>query len=149
MGGPGAAMTAHKGLGIWDSGFAFALVCVCAVLATAAAADSTVRDKVYSQDQAKGGKTTYDNKCASCHDGGTMGPELWGTSFLESWDGKTVGTFFERIKSTMPEDSPGTLTEAELLNVIAYVIQTNGFPAGDAAMRNESALATMTFVRNK
>jgi hypothetical protein len=111
--------------------------------------DKTVRDKVYSLDQAKGGKPTYDNKCASCHDGGTMGPELWGDSFLTTWDGKTVATFYERIQTTMPEDSPGTLTETELLNVIAYVLQTNGFPAGDAAMQNGSALATMKFVRNK
>ena len=114
-----------------------------------AAADTTVRDRVYTQEQARAGKAVYDAKCASCHDGGTMGPELWGAPFLESWDGKTVGTFFERIKTTMPEDAPGSLSESEILNVIGYVLQTNGFPAGDAAMQNGSALATMKFVRNK
>jgi mono/diheme cytochrome c family protein len=137
MGCVGAAMKIRALLIVWT----------CALVTVAA--DSTVRDKVYAPDQAKAGKTTYDNKCASCHDGGTMGPELWGAPFLESWDGKTVGTFFERIKSTMPEDSPGTLTESEILNVIAYVLQTNGFPAGDTAMQNGSALAAMKFVRNK
>jgi S-disulfanyl-L-cysteine oxidoreductase SoxD len=138
MGGPGTAVKIRALLIMWTL-----------ALATAAAADSTVRDKVYSLDQAKGGKTTYDDRCASCHDGGTMGPELWGDSFLTSWDGKTVATFYERIKTTMPEDSPGTLTETEILNLIAYVLQTNGFAAGDAAMQNGSALATMKFVRNK
>ena len=31
----------------------------------------------------------------------------------------------------MPEDAPGSLSEKEVLDIIAYVIQTNGFPAGD------------------
>jgi mono/diheme cytochrome c family protein len=115
----------------------------------AALQESTVRDKVFSADQAKAGKATYDAKCAGCHDGGAMGPELWGDPFLTSWENKSVGTFFERIKTTMPEDSPGSLTESEILNVIAYVLQTNGFAAGDTAMQNGSALAAMKFVRNK
>ncbi len=63
------------------------------VIAAAAAAASgqpaappaTVRDKVYSQEQAKRGRASYDGKCASCHDGCTMGPELWGDAFLTQW----------------------------------------------------------------
>src|SRR5262249_30818071 len=130
VGGPGPAMSIRTFLSLWTCALVFV------------AADSTVRDKVYSPDQSKAGKATYDAKCAGCHDGGAMGPELWGDPFLTSWENKTVGTFFERIKTTMPEDSPGSLSDAEILNVIAYVLQTNGFAAGDAAMQNGSALAT-------
>ena len=149
MGGPGAAMTVRG------------LLIVCAVAPVVAAAVSaqtpqtltgaatTVRDRVYSQEQAGRGKTTYDTKCASCHDGGTMGPELWGDPFLAEWDNKSVGAFFSRIKTTMPEDAAGSLSENEVLDVIAYVVQTNGFPAGEKGMRSESALATIKFVRNK
>src|SRR5438093_7709016 len=96
---------------------ALAIICVVVALVMAAVAsaqnspgaEATVRDGVYSAEQAKRGRTTYDTKCASCHDGGTMGPELWGDPFLSQWDGKTAGAFFSRIQTTMPEDAPGTL----------------------------------------
>src|SRR5919107_1355372 len=74
-----------------------------------APAETTVRDKVYSQEQSKRGRAAYDGKCASCHDGGTMGPELWGEAFLTQWENKDVASFFTRIQTTMPEDAPGTL----------------------------------------
>jgi S-disulfanyl-L-cysteine oxidoreductase SoxD len=111
--------------------------------------ETTVRDGVYNQEQAKRGRTTYDAKCASCHDGGTMGPELWGDPFLEQWENKYVRGFFTRIQTTMPEDAPGSMSEADVLDVIAYVIQTNGFPAGDKAIESASALATVKFVRRQ
>ena len=107
----------------------------------------TVRDRVYSDEQAGRGRTTYDARCASCHDGGTMGPELWGDPFLASWDSKPVSEFFTRIKTTMPEDAPGSVRENEILDVIAYVIKTNGFPAGEQSLQSESALASIKFVR--
>src|SRR6185503_17794131 len=72
---------------------------------------------------------SYDGKCASCHDGGTMGAELWGDPFLTQWENKDIASLFTRIQTTMPEDAPGTLAEKEVLDIIAYVIQTNGFPA--------------------
>jgi len=132
----------------------FLILCAAAPLAVAALSaqtpsgtPATVRDGVYSDDQAGRGKTTYDTKCASCHDGGTMGPELWGDPFLASWENKTAGDFFTRIKNTMPEDAPGSLSETETVDVIAYVIKTNGFPAGDNSMPNERALASIKFVR--
>src|SRR5262245_38096435 len=114
---------------------------------TAAAVDTTVRDRVYSEEQATRGRATYDTKCASCHDGGTMGPELWGDPFLTSWESKSAATFFERIKTTMPEDAPGSLSEKEIFDVIAYVIKTNGFPAGDKPLESANALTTIKFVR--
>ena len=76
-----------------------------------------------------------------------MGPELWGDQFLAQWDTKLVGAFFSRIQTTMPEDAPGTLGENDILDVVAYVLQTNGFPSGDKAIPNASALAAMKFVR--
>jgi mono/diheme cytochrome c family protein len=133
-----------------------AIVCALAPVVAAVAAgqtpsgtETTVRDGVFNQEQAKRGRTTYDTKCASCHDGGTMGPELWGDPFLAQWENKDVGAFFSRIQTTMPEDAPGSLSESDALDVVAYVLQTNGFPAGDKAIPNATALATMKFVRKK
>lgn len=111
--------------------------------------ETTVGDGVYNQEQAKRGRTAYDAKCASCHDGGTMGPELWGDAFQAQWENQYVRAFFNRIQTTMPEDAPGSMSENDVLDVIAYVLQTNGFPAGDKAIESASALASMKFVRKK
>jgi S-disulfanyl-L-cysteine oxidoreductase SoxD len=134
-----------------------AIGCVVPLLVAAAAAsgqspsspETTVRDGVYHPEQAQRGRTIYDTKCAACHDGGTMGPELWGEAFLAQWDSKSVGAFFTRIQTTMPEDAPGSLSEHDILDLVAYVLQTNGFQPGDSAIPNAGALATMTFVRKK
>jgi S-disulfanyl-L-cysteine oxidoreductase SoxD len=145
------AAKARAPVGRWLSYF---VLCTSYFIGAAAAAQSTttettVADRVYSADQAKRGRAGYDQKCASCHDGGTMGPELWGDAFLTAWENKTAGTFFKRIKDTMPEDAPGSLADPEVLDIIAYVIQTNGFPAGEKPLDSADALAAMKFVRKR
>ena len=125
------------------------VLAVVASAQTSSSTETTVRDGVFNQEQAQRGRTTYDAKCAACHDGGTMGPELWGEPFLAQWDNKYVGAFFSRIQTTMPEDTPGSLSENDVLDLVAYVLRTNGFPAGDTAIQSASALATMKFVLKK
>ena len=114
---------------------------------TPTSTDRTVRDGIYTAEQAKRGRTAYDTKCASCHDGGTMGPELWGDAFLASWDSKDLNALFNRIQTTMPEDAPGSLSESAALDIIAYVVQTNGFPPGDKAIQSAGALPLIRIVR--
>jgi cytochrome c5 len=123
------------------------LLAAAAAGASSSGGGTTVADRVYSADQAKRGRAVYDAKCASCHDGGTMGPELWGDSFLTAWENKTADTLFKRIKETMPEDAPGSVADPEVVDIIAYVIQTNGFPAGEKPLEGGDALGAITFVR--
>jgi mono/diheme cytochrome c family protein len=112
----------------------------------AAAGQTTVQDKVYSQAQARQGLAVYDKECASCHDGGTMGPELWGDAFVKEWKGRSVSALFDRIDQTMPAESPGTLSDQEVLDVIGYVLQQNGFPPGEKAIADVKSLAGVQFV---
>jgi mono/diheme cytochrome c family protein len=109
----------------------------------------TVRDGVYSEEQAKRGKTVYDTKCGACHDGSGMGPQLKDDAYLEDWQNKSVRALYSRVLSTMPENDPGSLTENEVLDVIAYLLQAHGFPAGGKALESASELDTLTFVRAK
>ena len=139
----GVAMRLHRNV------IAVTFAAAAAAASAQIPAETTVRDNVYSQEQSQRGRAAYDGKCASCHDGGTMGPELWGDPFLAQWENKPVGEFFTRIQTTMPEDGPGTLSDGEVLDIIAYVLQTNGFPAGDKAIESKNALAAMKFVRKK
>jgi mono/diheme cytochrome c family protein len=92
-----------------------------------------IRDGVYTADQALRGKSGYDGVCARCHGvplTGSQGngPTLKGPAFLAHWDSDTLGSLFVKIRDTMPQGAPGTLTDEVKLQILAYVLQQNGFP---------------------
>jgi hypothetical protein len=45
-----------------------------------------------------------------------------------------VASFFELLRTTMPNDDPGRLTADEYAAVIAYLLQLNGYPPGDRSL---------------
>lgn len=101
-------------------------------------ATKSVWDGVYTQDQAKAGQTEYANNCASCHgdqlNGGEMAPPLAGGDFMSNWTGLTVGDLFDRMKTTMPASNPGSLSSKTNVEILAYMLQMNSFPAGQSAL---------------
>jgi S-disulfanyl-L-cysteine oxidoreductase SoxD len=94
----------------------------------------------YTAEQAGRGQNVYVSKCSECHDGGIMGPELWGRDFLSAWDGKNVRSLFDAVKGTMPADTPGSLSERDALDVVAYILQENGQPAGESPLEADVPL---------
>ena len=102
---------------------------------TAAAATRTVWDGVYSKQQSGRGQTAYNSRCARCHGeallGGENSPALVEQDFLEKWNGKTVGSLVELIRTTMPSDGPGRLSRQQCTDIAAYLLSANNFPAGD------------------
>ena len=114
----------------------------------------TARDGVYTTAQAKRGEAVYRTGCAACH--GTMlegdiGPPLAGQSFLGVWDAQSLSDLFDKIRNTMPAETPGTLTRPQVADVVAYLLQANQFPAGrveldagDAALRQISLSSAAT-----
>jgi mono/diheme cytochrome c family protein len=114
-------------------------VLFCAVVAAAVAVsqDTTrsVWDGVYTADQAKRGESAYAANCASCHgdqlNGGEMAPPLAGGEFMSNWNGLTVGDLFERIRTTMPANTPGKLSRETNADITAFILAFNKFPAGD------------------
>ena len=118
--------------------FAFGLGAV-AVVAVAlpvpvAAQDRTVNDGVYTDQQATRGRTAYREQCAACHAadlfGGEMAPGLKGSGFIGGWSGATLWEFADFTNATMPQDAPGRLTARQLNDVIAFILQSNDYPAG-------------------
>jgi mono/diheme cytochrome c family protein len=80
----------------------------------------------YSADQASAGKQLYDSTCTHCHPSG----QLDGTTFSNSWKNRRLYDLYSLISNTMPEDRPGSLTDTQYVNVIAYLLQRNQVQSG-------------------
>jgi len=108
----------------------------------AGAASSTVWDAVYSKQQAGRGQAVYTSRCARCHGdallGGENAPALVDQDFLEKWNGKSLGSFVERIRITMPSDGPGKLSRQQCTDIAAYLLSANNFPAGDGDLTTDA-----------
>jgi mono/diheme cytochrome c family protein len=115
-------------------------------IAISNAADKTVLDGVYTPAQAKRGQTAYESKCASCHRsdlGGFSGPPLKGDLFMDRWREFRLHVLYDLVKSTMPADNPGSLSEAAYLDIQAYVLQANGIPPGTKELTPEAVASTL------
>ena len=113
-----------------------------------------VWDGVYSADQAAQGKSLYADKCATCHGaeltGGEMAPPLVGSTFMGDWVGQSADDLFTRIHSTMPANDPGSLSNVQASQVLAYILSVNQIPAGSAALpSDDAALAQIAITAEK
>ena len=95
----------------------------------------TVWDGVYSDEQAERGRTAYARHCASCHaadlSGSLEARPLAGARFMQDWSEDTVDTLYTRVRNLMPFDDPATLPDDIYLDSVAFILQYNGFPAGE------------------
>lgn len=95
----------------------------------------SVKDGVYTREQAARGQKDYDVFCASCHaadlsgtnSGDSGAPPLRGEKFMA---GSDANALFTLIRTNMPREAPAGLSDRQYLDVMAYLFQQNGFPAG-------------------
>ncbi|HXP84307.1 MAG TPA: c-type cytochrome [Bryobacteraceae bacterium] len=122
-----------------------ALVGVALAQAPVKPAAKTVLDGVYSAAQAQRGKATFDKECATCHAAtleGFSGPPLKGRIFMDRWREFNLDVLFENLRTTMPKDFPGTLTEAAYLDVLAYILEANEIPASPRELTVDAVKTT-------
>jgi mono/diheme cytochrome c family protein len=128
------------------AGVSILAVAAFAIGAAVLAEDTTrsVWDGVYTEAQAKRGEALYRQSCASCHGVALEGIEtagpLTGARFTANWNGVTVGDMFERVRMSMPNDRPGTLSRQQTADVLSYVFSVNRFPAGKAELARQTEL---------
>jgi len=106
-----------------------------------AQAPASVRDGVYSAEQARKGEALYRQECASCHgeklEGRGQAPPLTGADFIMDWNGMTVGDLFEKMQTSMPADQPGHLSREQNATLLAFILSANQFPAGAAELSTD------------
>lgn len=104
-----------------------------ALLAIVLLLTSTVWDGVYTTAQATRGQVVYDRQCSTCHGwdlSGRNARPLKGDVFYRNWGEDSLGSLFTVVRDSMPRNAPGTLSEQDYLDVVAYILQRNEYPAG-------------------
>jgi mono/diheme cytochrome c family protein len=123
-------------------------VCFAAIfLATAIVstqAQKTIWDGVYTEEQAGRGAKAYADHCAQCH-GDTLGgvesaPALTGPAFYANWEGETLNAVFERIRTSMPQDEPGSLSRVQNAEILAHMLRIGGYPTGESPLEGQAAV---------
>jgi cytochrome c2 len=89
-----------------------------------------------AQDATRGG-ALYKQQCVACHGEGLegrSGPSLAGADFRSRWPPSDL---IDKIRNTMPQDSPGKLTAGQAADLAAYIQQ-----AGKLVANAEPAAAS-------
>jgi mono/diheme cytochrome c family protein len=111
-----------------------------------------VLDGVYTSAQADRGKANFlSGRCGGCHQldlSGDRGPALKGDAFLSHWENGSLNVLFKKISETMPPNGANETTDEAKIDIVAFLLQSNGFPAGKSELRLEpEALDAIEIVR--
>lgn len=89
---------------------------------------------LFTAEQAKKGKATYEENCSRCHgsalEGGQFGPPLISPEFIDRWADQPLGAFFTFVKTAMPPGAGGTLSNLGYADVIAHILASYGLQSG-------------------
>lgn len=130
---------------------ALLILSIATTAAPITSAQASARDGVFSKEQVERGRTAYNAQCARCHGetlgGGENSPALTDETFFRIWDGRSVGDLVEYTRKTMPSDGPGTVSRRRCIDIAAYVLNANGFPAGDREFPTELDALNQIMIR--
>lgn len=124
---------------------AFAFAPLRAVMAIPTDAAPALAPPPFTAEQVKSGRLAYAKSCGVCHGAnleGAAGVALSGAAFAKSWgDGRhQARDFYDVIAQQMPKNAPGSLSEAENVAIVAFILAKNGYAAGSQAL----SVASMT-----
>jgi mono/diheme cytochrome c family protein len=108
------------------------VVCAAAFIGSLslAAQERTAGEGVYTSAQAMRGATVFQTSCATCHQTDGIAPSLTGDRFERFWTDASLNSLFTQIRTAMPRNAPGSLSESAYVDVVAHLLASNGFPAG-------------------
>ena len=89
---------------------------------------------LYTDEQAALGEKAFGGKCVECHEK----KDVTSVDFRKKWNGRTARELYQLIRTTMPDDNPGSMTPEEYLNIVTYLLKLNGVPAGTTLLTADS-----------
>jgi mono/diheme cytochrome c family protein len=102
---------------------------------------------LYTTAQAELGAHQYAAYCVTCHGADLRGPQLplKGPPFASLGEtGMTLGQFFDFVVRDTPAGSMKSLTHEQYVEIMAYIMQQNGYASGNRALRFDEALRSKT-----
>src|SRR6202521_6230968 len=107
-----------------------------------AAAQQPARTGPFTADQAAAGRAIYQATCSTCHlpdmKGTFEAPPLAGANFMNMWRNRPTSDLFSRIRNSMPITNPGSLSEQDAVNLVAFILQANGALPGTQPLAADS-----------
>ena len=118
---------------------------VCAAIAVTGSALAAGADGIYTAEQAKRGEKIYARECAVCHQSDLTGrrvdggPALRGKQFTTRWGGLSIQALLKTMEELMPSKHPGSLNRQGYVDVVSFILQSNGLAAGKTALPTSPA----------
>ena len=139
-------MRVRRLIGNWNNLLAVltaAFVVTCGVNYDASALGKTTNDSVFTDEQATRGEDAYQQECAQCHLDDLLGdgiaPSLIGAPFSFRWSELSVADMLVAIRTTMPQGAPASLSPQAYVDIVAYMLKVNDYPAGDVELPTAEA----------
>ena len=120
---------------------------------TTAQGSKTTWDGVYTEAQATRGDALWSELCSKCHGPDMSGgdaPSLVGSEFSGDWDDLSVGDLADRLRVSMPQDKPQSLSREQTADVVSAILKANRMPAGTTELPSQSeSLKQIKYKANK
>lgn len=88
------------------------------------------------------GRVSFIAECSRCHVPAEMDARL-----KARWLGRSGGELFEQIRTTMPAETPGSLTAQQYWDITAFILASGNVPIPEAGLET-TELAALTIIQN-
>jgi mono/diheme cytochrome c family protein len=108
----------------------------------------------FTEAQVTQGRAAYQQNCMDCHgsslDNGEFGgAPLKGGYFRNKWGNGSVANLYAYTKAKMPPDRPGTFSDKVYADLVAFILQANGYePGGRELPADPTAQQSMSLKRD-
>jgi mono/diheme cytochrome c family protein len=145
-------MSAAAGIAVLVTALTTVTVAFAGIQDAASAAPTAARsvwDGVFTEAQAARGQERYRTFCATCHAEdllGANGPAVVGQEFLDRWNGTTVLDMVQTIRQSMPLEAPDSLGVPAYVDIVSFLLKSNGGPAGAAELPTDDTALRQVLV---
>ena len=133
--------------------FCLAITLLLVNAASVAQSGDSIWSGVFTAQQAARGAADYSTNCASCHSvdlrGNSNTPSLLGMSFMFIWEDRSLGELYTKMRDEMPSDRPGSLSTRSYEDLLAYLLQSNQFPAGEKELKASAGMLDKISITSK